>query len=172
MHDEISHRVALSLGSNIGPREEMILAALHTIGGVGGITLVRVSALYETEPVGDGFGGDFINAVCIVRAEIPARRLLEVCKGIERTFGRGGDEVSRDRPLDIDIVTYGDRVIHHPGLVIPHRAFRERLFVLDPLVEIAPELTVPPDGATVREIRAAVGPKERIRLVSKRSRID
>ncbi len=150
----------------------MILAALHALDHERGIALVSASALYETEPVGEGFGGDFINAVCIVDTYLEARPLLEACKDIERAFGRSMDGDSRDRPLDIDIIVYADRTINQKGLVIPHRAFHERLFVLDPLCEIAPDVAVPPDGMTAREIRAAFRANQRVRLVSNRCCID
>ncbi len=168
----MASRVVLSLGSNSGRREEMILAALHALDHEGGNELVRVSALYETEPVGDGFGGDFINAVCIVDTYLEPFSLLGVCKDIERAFGRSTNGDSRDRPLDIDIIVYADRAINQRGLIVPHRAFRERLFVLDPLCEIAPDLVVPPDGMTAREIRTASRVNQRVRLVSTRCRID
>lgn len=150
----------------------MILAALQMLDHVWGNVLVSASALYETEPVGDGFGRDFINAVCIVETYLEPLPLLGVCKDIERAFGRSTEEDSRDRPLDIDIIVYADRTINQRELVIPHRAFRERLFVLDPLCEIAPDLAVPPDGMSVREIRTASRATQRVRLVSTRCCID
>ena len=133
---------------------------------------MRFSALYETEPVGDGFSGDFINAVCIVETRLEPSALLEACKDIERAFGRPADGGEQDRPLDIDIIMYGDRTIDQTGLVVPHRLFRERLFVLEPLSEIAPDAIVPPDGESVREIRAAAGSKQRVQLISRRFVID
>ncbi|HUV37566.1 MAG TPA: 2-amino-4-hydroxy-6-hydroxymethyldihydropteridine diphosphokinase [Patescibacteria group bacterium] len=172
MPEKAAQMVLLSLGSNSGPREEMILAALDMLDREEGIVLVRVSALYETEPVGNGFGGDFVNAACIVETCLEPRTLLGACKGIERAFGRSIDGGMEDRPLDIDIIVYADRMINQTDLVVPHRAFRERLFVLEPLCEIAPDLTVPPDGMTVREIRTGCGADQRVRLISTRSRID
>lgn len=168
----MARSVVLSLGSNCGKREEMILAALHTLELEREIALGGVSALYETEPVGNGFGGDFINAVCIIETYLEPRALLGVCKDIERAFGRSAGGATRDRPLDIDIIVYADRTIDQADLVIPHRAFRERLFVLEPLCEIAPDRAVPPDGMTVRDIRTGSGAGQRVRLISTRSRID
>jgi 2-amino-4-hydroxy-6-hydroxymethyldihydropteridine diphosphokinase len=150
----------------------MVLAALHALVHVWGNVLVGASALYETEPVGDGFGRDFINAVCIIETHLGPIPLLGACKDVERAFGRSTKGSSGDRPLDIDIITYADRTINRRELVVPHRALRERLFVLDPLCEIAPDLAVPPDGMSVRAIRAASRAIQRVRLVSTRRCID
>lgn len=168
MPERASKRAVLSLGANTGRREENVLAALNTLGLQAEIAVVRASALFETEPVGEGFTGDFINAACIIETCLNPRRLLEQCQRIERTFGRNPGECGGDRPLDIDIVVYENRLIDEPGLVVPHRALRHRLFVLEPVCEIAPDLSVPPDGMTICAIRAILGGGQRVRRVSVR----
>lgn len=83
--------------------------------------------------------------------------MLAVCKALERQAGRRrppGTPRFGPRPLDVDIVLWGDRVSDRPELTLPHPRFRERRFVLEPLAEIAPDLRVPPDGVTVAELLA------------------
>ena len=144
--------VAFSLGSNLGVREENLLAALSKLSRTAGITLEAASSLYETAPVGVSTERSFINAACIARTAIPPEDLLVLCKGIERQFGRGFDSASVDRTLDIDIIAYGDACIERMELTIPHPRFRQRLFVLMPLAEICPNLKVPPSGDPVGEL--------------------
>ncbi len=144
--------VAFSLGSNLGIREESILAALSRLSRAAGVTIEAVSSLYETSPLGISTKRSFINAACAGRTAIPPRELLALCKDIEREFGRDRGAPQPDRTLDIDILVYGDSIIAGEELTIPHPRIRERLFVLVPLVEICPHLTVPPSGASIMEL--------------------
>jgi 2-amino-4-hydroxy-6-hydroxymethyldihydropteridine diphosphokinase len=147
--------VVLSLGSNLGAREEHILAGVSMLGRVGGLRILALSSLYETSPVGISTDRSFINAACIARCALPARDLLAGCREIERGRGRSaGAGASRDRTLDIDIVLYGDEIIEERGLSIPHPRFEERLFVLLPLMEICPRAAVPPAGRSIADIFA------------------
>jgi 2-amino-4-hydroxy-6-hydroxymethyldihydropteridine diphosphokinase len=151
--------VAFSLGSNLGIREENIVAAFSCLARIEGLTGGAASSLYETSPVGIVTKRNFINAAWVGRTRIPPHDLLALCKGIERKFGRDPDALSADRTLDIDIIAYGDAVIGGGNLTIPHPRFRERLFVLLPLVEICPGLKVPPSGIPiVRLLRGCAGP--------------
>jgi 2-amino-4-hydroxy-6-hydroxymethyldihydropteridine diphosphokinase len=164
-------RVALSLGSNLGPREELILAAIGRLGSSGIFGLEALSSLYETSPVGISTTHSFINAACVGRSSASPEAFLDLCKAIERSFGRRALGASRDRTLDIDIVLFGERVVERPDLVIPHSRMRERLFVLVPLAEIAPDLPVPPDGKLVRALRDAFPAAGGVTKVSSRSSI-
>lgn len=161
--------VALSLGSNLGPREELVLAAVGRLGRSGVFELDSVSSLYETAPVGISTTHSFINAACIGRTSASPGALLDLCKGIEREFGRSPGGASLDRPLDIDIILFGELVVAEPNLVIPHPRMRERLFVLVPLAEIAPELPVPPDGKRMRLLRDVLRADQGVTRVSSRS---
>lgn len=163
--------VALSLGSNLGPREDLILTAIGCLLRSGSFALDAVSSLYETSPVGVSTVHSFINAACIGRSIASPRALLDICKGIEMELGRsrGGD--SRDRTIDIDIVLFGQLVVAEHDLVVPHPRMRERLFVLVPLAEIAPDLRVPPDGKSVRALRDAANVSQGVIRVSSRSPI-
>ncbi len=142
----------LSLGSNLGRREETLLRALARLARRDGVRLDAASSLYETEPVGLAAERLFVNAACAVTTPLPPRDLLALCLEIEREFGRARGGPSRDRTLDIDLVAYGGLSIREPGLTVPHPRLRERLFVLVPLDEIRPDFRLPPDGKTVREV--------------------
>jgi 2-amino-4-hydroxy-6-hydroxymethyldihydropteridine diphosphokinase len=135
-------RAVLSLGSNLGLREISILGAVYELGCEDRIEVVAHSSLYETEPVGGGFSSAFINSVCIVETGWEPLELLGICKRLEHRYGRRRPAARRDRPLDIDIVLYGDVSLSLPDLKLPHPRFRERAFVLVPLTEIAPEMQV------------------------------
>lgn len=160
-------RIALSIGANSGERERQILGAARLLDRGDRIRLLDLSSLYETEPVGSGFGASFINAACIAETSLDPDNLLERCKELERIFGRPAG-MTGDRPLDIDIILYGMHVVDSPGLVIPHPAWRQRRFVLEPLAEIAPHLATPPDGETVARILASGDPEGWVRIVSGR----
>lgn len=160
--------VVLSLGSNIAPREEHILAGIERLARIPRVRIVLISSLYESEPVGVSSKTNFINAVCIAACGQSARGLLAECRAIERESGRDGVSVSRDRTLDIDIILYGDERIEETDLVVPHPRFVERRFVLEPLMEIGSRMTVPPSARTVEDIFRVCGDRAWVRRVSGR----
>jgi 2-amino-4-hydroxy-6-hydroxymethyldihydropteridine diphosphokinase len=160
--------VVLSLGSNLGRREEHLLAGVSTLRSAGALTLEALSSLYETSPVGIATDNAFINAVLVARTDRSPAELLAVCRGAERSAGREASGPSRDRTLDIDIIFYGDLTIEEPGLVVPHPRYHERLFVLVPLAEVRPEYRVPPSGKTVAETLRRCGGDAWVRKVSGR----
>jgi len=161
--------VVLSLGSNLGPREEHILAGVAMIGAAGNLELEALSSLYETSPVDIATDNAFVNAVLVAKTSLPAAELLAVCLGAERSAGRTPGSPSRDRTLDVDIVFYGDETIDERGLTIPHPRFQERLFVLVPLVEIRPAFRVPPSGRAIVDVLGSCGREAWVRRVSGRS---
>ncbi|MFA4948471.1 MAG: 2-amino-4-hydroxy-6-hydroxymethyldihydropteridine diphosphokinase [Candidatus Krumholzibacteriia bacterium] len=161
--------VVLSLGSNLGPREEHLLAGVSRLAATGVVKLEALSSLYETSPVGIATSNAFINAVLIARTALSAADLLAVCRGAERAAGRTSGGPSRDRTLDVDIICYGDEVIDERELAIPHLLFHERLFVLVPLIEIRPAFHVPPSGRAIADILRCCGGDAWVRKVSGRS---
>jgi 2-amino-4-hydroxy-6-hydroxymethyldihydropteridine diphosphokinase len=161
--------VVLSLGSNLGPREEHILEGVLTLDAAGGLRLEALSSLYETSPVGIASNNTFINAVLVARTTLPAAELLLVCRGAERAAGRMANDPSRDRTLDVDIIFYGDEAIAQHELEIPHPRYHERLFVLAPLIEIRPAFRVPPSGRKIADILHCCGGDAWVRKVSGRS---
>ena len=156
----------LSLGSNLGRREQMILDAALKLARSEGIVSVLLSSLYETEPVDVDTKNPFINACCIAETVLGPRRLLGVCKELERAAGRELGEI--DRPLDVDLILFGDREVSESDLVIPHPRFRHRRFVVEPLAEIAPEIVLPPDGVTASELSRSSTCHGLVRRISSR----
>ncbi len=145
----------LGLGSNLGNRLGNLKKAREQLSKLE-VNLLKKSAIYESEPVFDRSKDAtepwFLNQVLRVETDLGAHELLKVCKKIEADLGRDPDEFSR--PIDIDILFYGDEKINESGLEIPHPRLYERRFVLEPLVEIAPQfaplLKECPDSARVR----------------------
>ncbi len=143
----------LGLGSNMGNRQENLDKTLDFLSQK--LRLEKVSPIYETEPVGNINQPLFLNLVCQVYTSLAPINLLTLAKGIESKLGR----VSRSndpRPIDIDILFYGDQVINTPELTIPHPRLVERAFVLVPLSKIAPDLRHPVNGKTIKELLAGL----------------
>jgi 2-amino-4-hydroxy-6-hydroxymethyldihydropteridine diphosphokinase len=139
--------VYVALGSNLGDRAENLRIALDRIGATESIA--AVSSVYETEPWGvPDEQPAYLNQVCELQSSTPANDLMNLLLGIESDLGRKRTFQNEARPLDLDILFYGDRVIDIPGLQIPHPRLHERAFVLVPLAEIAPELIHPIRGTT------------------------
>lgn len=138
------HQVYLSLGSNLGDREEYIRHAVSLLGEKVG-TVVRCSSLIETEPWGFVSGHRFLNGAVLCETELTPRQVLKATQKIEREMGRKrkttldtqhSTPTYTDRPIDIDILLYDDRVVDEPDLKIPHPLMHERDFVMIPLREI------------------------------------
>jgi len=144
--------VVLSLGSNLGAREEHVLAGASALAGLDGFELLALSSLYESSPIGISTDRVFINAACTARCRLTVREMLAATREIERRHGRGTANAFRDRTLDIDIILFGGEVILESDLLVPHPRFRERLFVLVPLMEICPDSLVPPDRLTIADV--------------------
>jgi 2-amino-4-hydroxy-6-hydroxymethyldihydropteridine diphosphokinase len=143
-------RVYLGLGSNVGDRRENLRAALHRLRERCAVT--AVSSLYGSPamvPEGADPGPDYLNAACAVETEIDPHELLAFAKSIERELGRRPSERWAPRPLDIDILLYGDTVISSPELVVPHPGIASRNFVLAPLAEIGAVAVHPLEGRTI-----------------------
>jgi 2-amino-4-hydroxy-6-hydroxymethyldihydropteridine diphosphokinase len=139
----------LGLGSNLGDRQANLDRALDLLSQR--LRLEKVSSIYDSEPVGNVEQPRFLNLVCEVSTHLTPQGLLALAKGIESKMGRVGPTGS-PRPIDIDILFYGDQVIETPELVIPHPRLIERAFVLVPLVEIAPNLVHPVSGKTIKKL--------------------
>ena len=132
----------VALGANLGEAPATLRAALADINAVPGIRVVKTSSFYRTAPV-DSSGPDYTNAVCKVETTLSADALLSALQTIENRHGRVHNA---PRTLDLDVLLYGDTVIHTSRLTVPHPRMHGRAFVLFPLCEIAPEIEIPGVG--------------------------
>ena len=139
------HLAYLSLGTNLGNKEENLRAAMKLIEEQIG-NIVSQSALYTSEPWGFTSENSFLNNVVAVSTTMTPEKLLETTQHIELTLGRTRKSVNgqyADRRIDIDILFYDQQVTDTPTLTLPHPLLHHRLFVLEPLNQIAPTLTHP-----------------------------
>jgi 2-amino-4-hydroxy-6-hydroxymethyldihydropteridine diphosphokinase len=140
----------VGLGSNLGDRRAAILRAAELIDAV------RLSTIRETEPWGYADQPAFLNAVAELDTELQPRRLLDHLLEVEAELGRERGEIRwGPRTIDLDLLLYGDLAIEEPGLTVPHPRLAERLFVLEPLSELAPARKIPGNG-TVSEALAGI----------------
>jgi len=148
-------KVYIAMGSNVGERAQTLRKALDMMRQSGEITLRRVSTFIETEPVGGPeYQENYLNAVVEVETTLSPENLLSLLGGIEKTLGRDRKKEQRwgPRTCDLDILLYGDEIITTPNLTIPHPRMCERMFVLQPLAEIAPTLQHPESFKTASEM--------------------
>jgi len=145
-------RVFLGLGSNLGDRLANLRSAVDRLQD-GGVDLIRSSSVYETDPVGGPSGqARYLNAVVEVATLLDPHDLLAVCKRIESDLGRRPAARWGPRPIDIDILLWGDMLIRQPDLEVPHPEMANRAFVMVPLDEIAPEMYNVACESTVHEL--------------------
>jgi 2-amino-4-hydroxy-6-hydroxymethyldihydropteridine diphosphokinase len=149
--------VYLGLGSNLGDRRAHLGAAIEALRANPRVRGIAVSAFIETAPVGGPAGqGPYLNGAAIIETDLLPRDLLTELKRIEHALGRREGPRWGARPIDLDILLYGDTILDTPDLAIPHPRMTERRFVLEPLAEIAPDARDPRTGRTVRELLAAL----------------
>jgi 2-amino-4-hydroxy-6-hydroxymethyldihydropteridine diphosphokinase len=146
-------RAYVGLGANLGERERAIRQAVGLLGAEPGIEVVAVSTLRDTDPVGYEDQPRFLNGAVAIETGLPPRELLERLLAVERKLGRLRGEGPRfgPRAIDLDLLLYGAETVDEPGLTVPHPRLAERLFVLEPLVELDPTLRLP-DGRGVRDL--------------------
>jgi 2-amino-4-hydroxy-6-hydroxymethyldihydropteridine diphosphokinase len=163
--------VGLSLGSNISNRLENLKEAKRRILTLPGARLVAQSPVYETEPVGvkpEYQHLDFLNAILIFEGPCSAHECFDHLHQIENEMGRHRAlDRFAPRPIDIDMIYVGDSVIESGGLVIPHPHWKERRFVLQPLADVRPDLLLPGNSKTVKEVLAALPSGEEVTLFAR-----
>jgi 2-amino-4-hydroxy-6-hydroxymethyldihydropteridine diphosphokinase len=142
--------VAVALGSNVGDRRATLIAATEALRPL--IDDLRSSSFFDTPYIGAEVQPSVLNAAVVGTTRLSAHALLDRLLAVEQSFGRTRPYGGAPRTLDLDLILYGDSVIDEPGLVVPHPRFRERLFVLEPLAEIAADWNDPVTGQSVGEL--------------------
>ena len=140
-------QAVLAIGSNLGDRLDKLQGAVSALEDTPEVTIVAISSVYETEPVGSPDGsGKFLNAVVLIDTTLTVHTLLDRALAIEDAFGRERSEPGAPRTLDVDVIVVGNRVAEDEQLVLPHPRAHERGFVLVPWLEIDPEGEIPGKG--------------------------
>ena len=147
--------VYLSLGANLGNRDETLREAVKRLGAAEGVSVTAVSSVYETEPWGKTDQPRFLNLAAAIRTTLTPEELLALTQSIENALGRVRHERWGARTIDIDVLCFEGVERNTPELTLPHPYMTERAFVLVPLAEIAPALAV--KGKTVEAWRDATG---------------
>ncbi len=143
----------IGLGSNLGNRRAWLEGAITALDASPGVHVVRVSSFRETEPVGGPAGqGPYLNAAVAVETTLDPAGLHRTLQTIEKGAGRTRSVRWGERTLDLDLLLFDDRIIETEDLIVPHPRMNERIFVMEPLAEIAPEAIEPRTGRSVSEI--------------------
>ncbi len=153
-------QVYISIGSNLGDRISYCQKALDEMAAFSKI--IKVSSLYETDPVDKEDQPQFINSVAEIGTDLAPHDLLEELNIVEGKLGRVRHEKWGPRTMDLDIIFYGDQVIKDSNLEIPHPRAHLRRFVLEPLCEIAPEFIHPNYNLSVAELLKNVDDEKRV----------
>jgi 2-amino-4-hydroxy-6-hydroxymethyldihydropteridine diphosphokinase len=141
----------IGLGSNLDHPRSQVQAALQELDGIRATRLLKASALYQSAPMGSKDQPDYINAVAAIETSLEPEMLLTQLQQLEASHQRVRKEHWGPRTLDLDLLLYGNELIHSERLTVPHPGLKERNFVLIPLYEIAPDLILP-DNHTLAEL--------------------
>ena len=144
--------VLLGLGSNLGDRRGFIEKAVSLVGEIDGVEWKVLSRLIETEPVGGPPQGSYLNAAGELMTSLSCSELFGNLQEIEVRLGRVRKVLNGPRTIDLDILLYGNSIIEQGDLFVPHPRMCERLFVLEPLCEIAPDTVHPARGKSMEEL--------------------
>ncbi len=147
----------IGLGGNQGDREACLEAARQALARTEGVTLEAASTAYETAPLTKASQGPYLNAVARVRTHLEPEALLRRLQEIETQLGRRRTGRWHDRPIDLDLLLYGDRVIERDELIVPHPEMHLRSFVLRGLCEVAPDRIHPRLGCSMRILAERLG---------------
>jgi 2-amino-4-hydroxy-6-hydroxymethyldihydropteridine diphosphokinase len=137
----------VGMGANLGDARRALEKATVAMDHIPGVRVERLSSFYRTAPIGNADQPPFINAVAELDTDLPPETLLQELLAIETVTGRVRSFANAPRTLDLDLLLYDDRVIDTPSLKVPHPRMHERRFVLEPLLELAPDVVIPGRGA-------------------------
>jgi 2-amino-4-hydroxy-6-hydroxymethyldihydropteridine diphosphokinase len=147
----MTERVHIGLGSNLGDRERYLLLAAQALSRVDAVSVLRHSAVYETEAVGP-IQPNYLNAVVETDCGLAPARLLTILKQIEVDLGRTPGTPWGPRIIDLDILLWGERIVAEPSLNIPHPELHRRRFALQPLSELVPDAVHPALHKTILQL--------------------
>jgi 2-amino-4-hydroxy-6-hydroxymethyldihydropteridine diphosphokinase len=137
------HKAFIALGSNLNSPESQVIRAFQSIEQLPETRVIKKSSLYKTAPVGYSDQPDFINAVVEIETELAPETLMEALLKIELEFGRERPFANAPRILDLDLLLYDDLILQTQNLTLPHPRMHLRGFVMLPLAEVAPDLSLP-----------------------------
>jgi 2-amino-4-hydroxy-6-hydroxymethyldihydropteridine diphosphokinase len=149
----MEHTAFVGLGSNLADPRTQVLQAMQELATLSQVRVVQCSSLYRSAPVGYLEQPDFINAVVQLQTTLSPGDLLAALLALEHRCGRTREFINAPRTLDLDVLLYDDLQHHEHGLTIPHPQMHRRAFVLQPLVEIAPDCVIPGIGPVIEAAR-------------------
>jgi 2-amino-4-hydroxy-6-hydroxymethyldihydropteridine diphosphokinase len=155
----MKHVAFIGLGSNLADPVAQVSHALEALGHLPQTRVIRHSSLYRSAPVGYLAQPDFINAVALLETELAPRALLDSLLALEQDNGRTREFCNAPRTLDLDVLLYDDLQHHEHGLTVPHPQMHLRAFVLQPLLEIAPDCVIPGVGLAADAASLCAGQK-------------
>ena len=154
-------RAYIALGSNLGDRLGQMQSALKALASDDRLKILQISPVYENRAIGMGKANDFLNAIVGIETSIEPFALLDHCLEVESLLGRVRTGEWTPRSIDLDIIAYGNEIIEHERLKVPHPRIAERDFVVHPLIAIAPDLEIL--GQSIAHLAKSL-PMERLKL--------
>jgi 2-amino-4-hydroxy-6-hydroxymethyldihydropteridine diphosphokinase len=155
--------VYIALGANLGDPVATLQLLLEQLHQDQQLTAIRCSSFFRSKPMGPQDQPDYVNAVLSAQTDLAPLALLDYLQQLENSFGRVRNRRWGARTLDLDILLYGNQLLKHERLIVPHPGLAERDFVLLPLAEIAPDLSLP-DGRRVSELLRTVDSHDLIKI--------